>query len=335
MYKAKAPFRLGLAGGGTDVSPYSDIHGGAVLNATVSLFAETTITPREDGIITISDGSKTQEYTVTNQLEYIGSLDLAKAVYNVIQSKYPFDTKGFDLVTISDVQTGSGLGTSSTIVVSILGAFLEWRKIELDKYDIASLAYHIEREELGMAGGKQDQYAAVFGGINFIAFEDEVQVNRVNVGSETLSQLDQNILLYYTRSTRESHQIILRQIDNVENQAEDSLQAMHDLKLRAHQMKSAVDSGELRQIGEILNASWESKKKMAQGISNQLIDTIYEQVMEAGAIGGKISGAGGGGFMIFYVGAENHRKVIEVLHNFDGEIVDFHFTNEGMTSWSE
>lgn len=335
MYKAKAPFRLGLAGGGTDVSPYSDLHGGAVLNATVSLYAETSISIRKDQLISISDGETRQEFPCSKSLAYNGHLDLAKAVYNVIQKNYPFDPIGFNLITLSDVQTGSGLGTSSTIVVSILGAFLEWIQVRLEPHEIAALAYHIEREELGMAGGKQDQYAAVFGGLNLITFEEKVGINPITISQGVLDQLNENILLFYTRSTRESHDIILRQIDNVNKKETVSLDAMHDLKNRAHQMKEAIESGRVQEVGEILNTSWESKKKMAKGISNAMIDEIYRKTIEAGAIGGKISGAGGGGFMIFYVASDAHSAVKQLLQTFDGEIVDFHFTNQGLTAWSE
>jgi D-glycero-alpha-D-manno-heptose-7-phosphate kinase len=335
MYKSKAPFRLGLAGGGTDVSPYSDIYGGAVLNATVSLYAETTIKATDSGLIEIKEGAISQLIECRQVLEYNGELDLAKAVYNVIQKKYPFGHNGFYLETRSDVPTGSGLGTSSTIVVSILGAFLEWQKISMDQYEIAALAYHIEREELGMAGGKQDQYAAVFGGFNYITFGEKVRVQSIEVSDKTEDEISDHLILYFTRTNRESHNIILKQIDNVKQESEQSLQAMHDLKMRAIEMKNALEKSKPESIGSILNESWTSKKQMAVGISNPTIDAIYDKVMAAGAIGGKISGAGGGGFMIFYAGKNKRDLVIAALSDLQGEVVDYTFTKTGMHSWTE
>ncbi|MGC4079342.1 MAG: hypothetical protein QM702_20335 [Rubrivivax sp.] len=181
IYRSKAPLRIGLAGGGTDVSPYCDQYGGAILNATISLYAYATIEllPSSDIIIDAIDRNEKAQFTLQPVLPADGHLDLAKGVYNHLVQHYGPMPQGFRLTTFVDAPAGSGLGTSSTLMVAILGAFAEWLSLPLGEYDIAHMAYVIEREELKMAGGKQDQYAATFGGVNFMEFfaDDKVIMN--------------------------------------------------------------------------------------------------------------------------------------------------------------
>jgi D-glycero-alpha-D-manno-heptose-7-phosphate kinase len=338
IVRSKAPFRLGLAGGGTDVSPYSDEYGGAILNATVNLYAHTTLIPRTDGkiIIRALDLEKKIILDSSKELEITGDLDLQKGVYNRIVKTFSKEPLSFELTTKMDVPSGSGLGTSSTLVVSILGAFIEWLKLDLTEYEIARLAYSIEREDLAMAGGKQDQYAAVFGGINFLEFgaNNEVVVNPLSIHKDLVNELEVNLLLFYTKTSRESSKIIQIQSENVQNKQSKPIQAMHFLKEQAFAMKQALIEGDLKAIGQILNTSWHHKKMMADGISNQVIDKIYDTAMEAGAVGGKISGAGGGGFMIFYVNDDKRAAVIKQLHTFNGDVKNFEFCFAGLTTWT-
>lgn len=338
IVRSKAPFRLGLAGGGTDVSPYSDEFGGAILNATVNLYAHTTLIPRTDGkiILRATDLGKEIIIDTSSELEINGDLDLQKGVYNRIVKTFTKKGLSFELTTKMDVPSGSGLGTSSTLVVSILGAFIEWLKLDLSEYEIARLAFSIEREDLKMAGGKQDQYAAVFGGINFLKFgaNNDVQVQPLTINKDLVNELEVNLLLFYTKTSRESSRIIEIQSQNVQNKQAKPIQAMHFLKEQAFAMKSALISGDLKAIGQILNTSWHHKKMMADGISNSNIDTIYSSVMQAGAVGGKISGAGGGGFMIFYVNDADRSAVINQLNSFNGEIKHFEFCFAGLTTWT-
>ena len=336
-FHAKAPFRLGLAGGGTDVSPYSDLFGGAVINSTVSLYAWTTIRPRTDNKIIIASQLPdiVQEFESTDALPYLGELDLAKGVYNVLLKKYKLTHTGFNLLTKTDVPTGSGLGTSSTIVVSILGAFLEWFKISLSKNEIAQLAFYIEREELKMTGGKQDQYAATYGGINFMEFFDnKVVVTPIALEDEIIKKIKLNLLLYYTKTNRESSLIIEQQIENVKMDNAQSITAMHNLKANALLMKAALESNNHNEIGMLLNDSWVDKKSMASGITNEYIDSIYETAKKAGATGGKISGAGGGGFMLFFADKSKTNAVITALQNLGGDIVNYEFTQKGLETWT-
>ena len=201
IYRSKAPLRIGLAGGGTDVSPYCDLYGGAILNATISLYAYATIEPNDtqEIIIEAVDRSESLQYAWLPELPIDGTLDLAKGAYNHLVKKYGAVPSGFKLSTIVDAPAGSGLGSSSTLMVAIIGVFAEWLNLPFGEYDIAQMAYDIERVELSMAGGKQDQYAATFGGVNFMEFYDnnKVIVNPLRIKPEYLNELENNLLLYF------------------------------------------------------------------------------------------------------------------------------------------
>ena len=339
IYRSRAPFRIGLAGGGTDVSPYSDEYGGAILNATISLYAYTTIIPRTDGKIIIRAVDRGEEliFDSSDELPVTGTLDLQVGVYNRIVKEFGKKGLSFEMITSMDVSSGSGLGTSSTLVTSILGAFVEWFKLPLGEYDIAQLAYDIERVDLAMAGGKQDQYAATFGGVNFMEFYEgnKVIVNPLRIKAELLNELQFNLILYYTDTSRESAKIIETQVGNAKAKKDKPVQAMHAVKEQAFLMKEALLKDELHKIGEILSVSWENKKKMAAGITNELINDIYSTAIEAGATGGKISGAGGGGFMIFYAEEANRYNVIKALGKFGGQAKRYEFSKEGLTTWTD
>ncbi|MGZ5218614.1 MAG: GHMP family kinase ATP-binding protein [Chitinophagaceae bacterium] len=338
IYRSKAPLRIGLAGGGTDVSPYSDEYGGAILNATISLSAHASIEPLDtkEIIIEALDQKKLQRFEWTKELPINGTLDLLKGVYNRIQKDHGVAPTGFKLSTFVDAPAGSGLGTSSTLVVAIIGAFTEMLKLPLGDYDIAHYAYEIERTDLKLAGGRQDQYAATFGGVNFMEFyaDDKVIVNPLRIRPEYLHELQNNIVLYFTSTSRESATIIKEQQKNVTEKNEKSIEAMHQLKEQAKRMKEALLRGKLHEIGEILDFGFQQKRLMAHNISNTNIEDIYTAAKLAGAMGGKISGAGGGGFMIFYCPANTRYKVIETLESFGGYCNNYQFTKHGLTTWT-
>jgi len=337
IIRSKAPLRLGLAGGGTDVSPYSDIYGGAVLNATISMYAYATIETLKDGKIIIEaiDRNETLKFDSKEILELDGKLDLIKGVYNRIVKDFTKKPISFKLTTYVDAPAGSGLGSSSTLVVAILSAFAEWLGLPLGEYDLAHLAYEIERIDLKISGGKQDQYAATFGGFNFMEFYDgdRVIVNPLRIKKEIVNELQFNLLLYYTGTSRLSSKIIEAQVKNVETKKEKSIDALHKLKEQAILMKEALLKGRLNDIGELLDFGWQHKKQMAEGITNPVIEEIYETAKKAGAIGGKISGAGGGGFMILYCPKNTRYKVIEALQKFGGEFRRYQFTKYGVEAW--
>lgn len=337
IYRSKAPLRIGLAGGGTDVSPYSDQFGGAILNATVSLFAYANIEliPEKKIIVRAMDRKEEQEFEILPGLPIDGTLDLLKGVYNRVKKDFEIPETGFILSTFVDAPAGSGLGTSSTLVVAILGAFVEWLNLPLGDYDIAHYAYQIEREDLKLSGGKQDQYAAMFGGVNFMEFygDDKVIVNPLRIKTAYLHELENNLVLYYTSTSRQSASIIDEQVKNVHSKNVKSIEAMHQLKEQARRMKEALLKGELDEFGEILDFGFLQKRRMAHNISNPLIEEIYDAAKKAGATGGKISGAGGGGFMIFYCPGNTRHKVIEELKRFGGEVKPYTFTKYGLTTW--
>lgn len=339
IIRSKAPLRLGLAGGGTDVSPYSDLYGGAILNATISLYAYTTIEPLESNRIVFSspDAGKEEVYEATSELPTDGYFVLAKGVYNRVVRDFTHKPLSFKITSHVDSPAGSGLGTSSTLVVSILGAFAEWLKLPLGEYDLARLAYEIERKDLNMAGGKQDQYAATFGGFNYMQFlqDDKVIVNPLRIRQRYQDELAHNLLLYYTETSHVSAEIIQGQIDNVKAKNNTSIEAMHQLKEQAVWMKESLLKGDIDAIGEILNFGWEHKKKTAANISNPLLDDIYQTALAAGATGGKVSGAGGGGFMFFYCPGTSRYSVEKALtERFSGQVKRYEFTQEGLKTWT-
>jgi len=337
IYRSKAPLRIGLAGGGTDVSPYCDLYGGAILNATISLYAYATIELLAEPKIIIEalDRNETEVHALAEALPVNGKLDLAKGAYNHIVKQYGPVPCGFKLSTLVDAPAGSGLGSSSTLMVAIIGVFAEWLNLPLGEYDIAHTAYNVERVELAMAGGKQDQYAATFGGVNFMEFykDNNVIVNPLRIKPEYLSELENNLVLYFTATSRLSSTIIQAQSKNVTDNNQESIDAMHHLKQQAQMMKEAILKGNIHEIGAILDYGFRYKKQMAQGISNSKMDELYEAALKAGATGGKISGAGGGGFMMFYCPANTRYAVMNTLAAFGGAINKYQFTERGLFTW--
>lgn len=337
LIRSKAPLRIGLAGGGTDVSPYCDIYGGSILNACINMYAYATIEPRNDGKIEFccADRNEQSVFDSSLSLPIDGKFDLLKGVYNRLVKDYIKKPLSFTLTTYVDAPAGSGLGSSSTLVVAIVKAFQEWQNLPLGEYDLAKLAWSIEREDLNMAGGRQDQYAAAFGGFNFMEFaaNEKVLVNPLRIRKEYVNELEFNVLLYYTGTSRLSAKIIESQVENAKKKDEKAIDAMHKLKQQSLDMKEALLTGNLSKMGELLNTGWENKKKMSSAISNPVIDNIYETAIKAGALGGKISGAGGGGFFMFYCPSNSRYRVIEELSKLGGEFRRFRFTNLGAESW--
>jgi len=333
LIRAKAPLRISFAGGGTDVPPYPEKEGGCVLNATINKYAYGTLRPREDNQIRIEslDFGISVNYDVDEELIYDGKLDLVKAAIKKLEGQ---DSTGFDLFLHSDAPPGTGLGSSSTVMVALVGLLKEFKNMPLTDYEIANLAYIIERKELGIKGGLQDQYAATFGGFNFIEFlKDRVIVNPLKISQDVINELEHNLLLCYTGRTRLSARIIEDQVSRYERREEEILQAMRNLKGIAIEMKNALLRRRLNEFGELLHYAWENKKRMSDKISNPEIEEMYEEARKAGALGGKISGAGGGGYMLLYCQFERKHKVAERLKKMGGTIVDFAFDPYGLQTW--
>lgn len=338
IIKSRAPLRIGLAGGGTDVSPYSDLFGGSVLNATINKYAYATIEPLDGNEIIINsiDKNITLKYPLADNLPIDGNLDLAKGVFNRIIKQFGKKPQAFRLTTFVDAPAGSGLGSSSTLVVAIIGAFTEWLFLPLGEYDIAHLAFEIERIDLGMHGGKQDQYAATFGGFNFMEFykDDKVIVNPLRIKPKYIAELQYNLVLFYTGTSRDSGEIIKQQSKNIVSNDENAVNATHVLKEQSVKMKEALLTGKLENIGYILNLSWENKKQMAKGISNPVIENIYKSAIEAGSNGGKISGAGGGGYIFFFCLGNTRFGVIEEMKRHNVIAENYEFTSSGLYTYT-
>lgn len=337
LIRSRAPLRLGLAGGGSDVSPFSETYGGFVLNATISLYARVSIQTSDKNVASfrsIDQGEFLQCDLAANEL-HEGEVNLAKGVFRRFVEQFGPAPCGFDLTTCVDAPAGSGLGTSSTLVVALVAAFAELFGVGLGEYDVAQLAFEVERRDLKMAGGKQDQYAAAFGGFNFMEFGpgNHVIVNPLRLRKELIAELESNLVLFYTGRSRVSAKIIEVQSKNVGGDRPQSLAAMMQLKDQATKMKAAILRGNLDEVGKLLDYGWKLKKSTADEVSNSSIDKMYQAACEAGSIGGKISGAGGGGFMMFYCPGTTRYQVIESLENFGGEFRSFQFSREGVTTW--
>lgn len=332
LYRAKAPLRVSFAGGGTDMAPYCDRYGGCALNATINKYAYTTLELLLDDRIEVysMDYDYVAHFDVDDPLIYDGNIDLAKAVIKRLRR----GQEGLRLTTRNDAPPGSGLGSSSAMVVSMVGAFREWLSLHLSDYETARLAFDIERKDLSLVGGMQDQYACAFGGFNYMEFKgDSVLVNPLRIKREIIWELEHNLLLYYTGKSRVSGHVIESQIRNVNSNRTESIEAMHMLVQQAVEMKNALLTGDTRGFGRLLHSAWEAKKKMADEISNTMIDEMYQEAIKAGALGGKVSGAGGGGFMLFYCENGRRHKVAERLEQLGGEVVDFQFEHDGLQSW--
>jgi D-glycero-alpha-D-manno-heptose-7-phosphate kinase len=338
IVRARAPLRLGLAGGGTDVSPYCDLYGGRVMNATIDRYAYAIIAPREGGAACFHalDVGHEEIHACDGAIDGNGPLQLLKGVYARVSRDFlNGERTPLSVKTFSDAPPGSGLGSSSTMVVALVQAFAEYFSLPLGEYEVAQLAYDIERKDLKLAGGKQDQYAAAFGGFNFMEFyaDNRVIVNPLRIKDWVRAELEASLVLYFTGVSRDSAGIIDRQARNIGAQDRDSTEATHRLKDEAIRMKECVLKGDLRGLETTMQAGWEAKKQMAQGITNPLIDRMEGVAFAHGARAAKVSGAGGGGFMMFLCDPEQRIGLIRALLAEGGSILDFHFTKRGASSW--
>lgn len=331
IIRAKAPLRISFCGGGTDVPPYPATHGGCVLSCTISKYAYASLVPREDGAY----GVRSLDYDIDvrygghDDLIFDGELDLVKAVIKRFGSE-----KGADLFLHSDAPPGSGLGSSSTMVVALVGALANYLAQTMGPYETARLAYAIEREDLGIPGGYQDQYSAVFGGFNFMEFSgDDVTVNPLRIPAETLDELRYHLLLCFTGTARTSAAILSEQIGGVEAGHADVLAALAQIKQYTVAMKEALLKARLNDFGALMNDAWTAKRRLAAGIETPVVEELYETARAHGAIGGKLLGAGGGGYLLLYCEFTRTHEVAEKLTAAGGQIVDFSFDGEGVRSW--
>ena len=331
IIRAKAPLRISFGGGGTDVSPYPEERGGAVLNATIDKYAYCNLAIRSDDLVNVNslDYDLVAKYRVNDRLEYDGKLDLVKAALKVMEIK-----SGADLFLHSDMPPGSGLGTSSTMTVALVGAFKHWLKLPLSDYDVAELAYRIERQEAGIKGGRQDQYAASFGGFNFIEFQGETTiVNPLRISRDVLNELEYRLMLCYTGKTRLSAGIIADQMRGYTQKKEEVVHAFDETKALAFAMKNALLLGQVDEFGYLMDQAWQSKKRFTPKITAPYIDELYEVAKQNGAIGGKLLGAGGGGYLLLLCEFDKWHILAQKLEKLGGKVVSFAFEFNGLQTW--
>ncbi len=331
VIRSRAPLRISFAGGGTDVEPYPQERGGVVLSATVDKYAYASLIPRQNGQIHVQslDYDVVAKYDVDVKQPYDGQLDLVKAVLSTLGGG-----KGLDLFLHTDAPPGSGLGSSSAMVVALLGSFLRWQGQTMDEYAIARLAYRIERVELGVPGGWQDQFAATFGGFNFMEFlGDDIVVNPLRIKDSTLHELQYRLLLCYTGRTRLSGHILDRQIAGYVNKQPDVVGALDEIKQVTIEIKNALLQGRLNDFGQLLHQEWQSKKRLASGITDEAIDALYAAGRRAGATGGKLLGAGGGGYLMVLCPFERRHHIARALEEAGGQVVPFNFDLRGLQVW--
>lgn len=330
IIRSKAPFRISFGGGGTDVPPYCWEHGGEVVSTTIDKYAHSTLKSGNKKIKVNSIDFNLEKSFNIEHLEYDGGkLDLVKAVIN------QFDVEnGFDLIIHSDMPAGSGMGTSSSVAVSLIGCLKEFMEKKMSPDEIASLAYHAEREDLGEKGGYQDQYAAAFGGLNHIKFfERETTVTPLDISPDLVNELQYRLLLFYTGKTRLSSEIHEDMAKKYEKKHESSVERMEALKKVAKKMKQALSKGNLTEFGELLHEGWLLKKGLSDKIANPQIDKLYEIARGEGALGGKILGAGGGGHLLLFCRDESKFDVIRKLNKYKVELVPFRFESNGLQTW--
>jgi len=303
-----------------------------VLSATIDRYAYGSLTPRPDRRVRIqsADLGMTVEVDLDRDDQSAGGLDLATAAVRRFGDRA---AGGYDLMLRSSAPPGSGLGSSSTMMVALTGLLGRHHGVALDDYATADLAHTIERVDLGISGGMQDPYAAAFGGFNFIEFGDRVVVNPLRMPDDVINELEVSLMLCFTGTTRASSRVIDDQTRRVNAGSFEALSGLRAQKELAVTMKSALLRGELRYFGELLGEAWKQKKRMSPLISNDRIEELYEIATQNGALGGKVTGAGGGGFILFYCDFTRKHRAIEALEHAGARIMEFSFERRGLRTW--
>lgn len=333
VIRAKAPLRISFAGGGTDVPPFPEREGGLVLSAAINRYAYGSLRMRREPGITIHsyDYDSSVALGPDETPVFDGRLDLAKAAIGRLTKG---EKAGFDLSLHSNAPPGSGLGASSAMMVALIGVLKELRNLPVTDYELAELAHSIEREELGIAGGRQDQYAATFGGFNFIELSgDRVVVNPLRIAPDIVLELEHNLLLCYTGSTRQSAHIIEDQMGRFMRGDTEATAGLRAQKELAVEMKNALLQRRLSEFGDLLHTAWEAKKRMSTRISTERIEQLYAAARKAGAVGGKVTGAGGGGYMLLYCRDDRKHRVAARMRELGATVDDFSFEQAGLRTW--
>jgi D-glycero-alpha-D-manno-heptose-7-phosphate kinase len=337
VVRARAPLRLGLAGGGTDLLSYAQQFGGAVLNATIDRYAFASISPRQDGLVVFeaSDLGREETHVAAATLP-ASQLMLHRGVYERIVRDFNRNIPlALTVTTAVDAPMGSGLGSSSALVVALVEAYRTYLDLPMGRYDVAHVAYEIERIDLNLAGGRQDQYSAAFGGINYLEFlrDGEVIVNPLRFSDGVVAELESSLAVCFSGQSRASDSIVRQQTSGIADQSTEVLEAMHQLRQDAVDMKRAIMLGDIELVAALLERSWIAKKRTAPGISNARIDALEAAARAAGAIGAKVSGAGGGGFLMFVVPTERRFRLITALGELGAASYPVKFSERGSEAW--
>ncbi len=332
MIRSKAPFRVSFGGGGTDMAPYCIEHGGCVINTTIDRHVYTTLIPRHDKKIHVHSINLNKEITFDiGDTDYSTEFELFKGIINVLEVK-----DGFDIITYSELPAGSGMGGSSSLSVALIGALNRYYKSGLSKQDIAQKAYYVERVELKQKGGYQDQFAAAYGGLNFIEFSDVVKVIPINATEEMINEFQYRLILCYVGGSHFSSEIQDEVLKSYKIEKKSYMEVMQDLKDVAHSMRNIVESkntNRLNEFGELLHKGWLAKKSLSTKISNKKIENFYLTSRNFGILGGKLLGAGGGGHLLLFSDFNKKYVVIQELEKIGGKIINFHFNPKGLEVW--
>ena len=316
MIITKTPFRVSFAGGGSDMANFYEQHGGCVLSTSINKYCYLSIHPYFDENATLLKYSENELVTDISKIKH--------RIFNSVLNEYK--VSGVEISSTADVPGGTGLGSSSTFTVGLLNTIACYRGKFMSKGELAAKACDVEINKLGSPIGKQDQYAAAYGGLNFIRFNPDgsVSVEPIVMQPGTYKELEKHLVMFYTGNTRSANSILKEQKKNIDDAAKaENLKQMCHL---AEQMKGALEQNDLSSFGKLLNDGWALKRTLASGISNPAIDEAYEIAMKNGALGGKLLGAGGGGFLLFFCEPEKQEqlRVALGLRRFD-----FSFERDG------
>jgi D-glycero-alpha-D-manno-heptose-7-phosphate kinase len=329
MLIARSPMRISFGGGGTDLEAYYAKYGGLVISTAINKYFYAVITTDEsDDLQVISaDYRSLFRHSPYNDLFWNGDLALPKAILHHFGIR-----RGLNLFVASEVPPGTGLGSSSAAAVTMVRALSTLVEQPMTRQQIAELASYIEIGKMDMPIGKQDQYASAFGGLNKITFTGEgVTVEPVKIDPEVRKTLERRLMLFFTGSSRESTSILKHQRQSTQDRDEAVLQALHNIKQVAIDVQSCLERGDLDEFARLLDYSWQEKRRLAPGLSTSLIDELYALALEKGASAGKITGAGGGGFLMLYSREEAQNTVTVALEERGLKRMNFHFDQQGAT----
>ena len=329
--RAKSPVRISFGGGGSDLTHYFMEENGAVINTTISLYSHATLIKRRDDQINIYSRDLDETYHAENLIEALSSSNSFKLIFSVIKLIHP--EYGFDLYLHSDFPIKSGLGGSAVVASSILGCFNQFRTDKWDQYEMAELAYQAERLYLDIEGGWQDQYATVFGGFNFMEFRLKQNIiHPLRIDSEIILELEESLVLCDTGTTHESGDVHLDQKSEMSNKAVREM-VKENVEL-TYEIRNQLLRGRLAEFGKSLDKAWSLKKQFSSHISNSGLDDIYNVAKSNGATGGKLLGAGGGGFFLFFVPATHKHILMKSLEQIGKTVRPFRFEEKGLQGWT-